>query len=93
MPSPFPGMDPYLEAYWGDAHVGLIAYARDQLNQHLPPISVLVLKSMYGSKNRKKPMGRRVATTRIYTWRDNIRRAVWKPRPQPSRWRSRWSCR
>ena len=34
--SPFPGMDPYLEAHWGDVHHGLITYARDQLQSKLP---------------------------------------------------------
>jgi len=37
MPSPFPGMDPYLEAHWGDVHTSLITYARDQLRPLLPP--------------------------------------------------------
>src|SRR5262245_12921905 len=36
MPSPFPGMDPYLEAHWGDVHASAIIYARDQLNRVLP---------------------------------------------------------
>ncbi len=36
MPSPFPGMDPYLEAFWGDVHAGLVLYARDQLQSQLP---------------------------------------------------------
>lgn len=36
MPSPFPGMDPYLEAHWGDIHHCLITYARDQLQGCLP---------------------------------------------------------
>ncbi len=36
MKSPFPGMDPYLEAYWGDIHTSLIVYARNQLNAQLP---------------------------------------------------------
>src|SRR5438128_5872500 len=36
MASPFPGMDPYLERYWGDVHASFIIYARDQLNSHLP---------------------------------------------------------
>ena len=31
MPSPFPGMDPYLEAHWRDVHASLIIYARDAL--------------------------------------------------------------
>lgn len=39
MPSPFPGMDPYLEhpALWPGVHQGLITYARAALNAILPP--------------------------------------------------------
>src|SRR5947207_9710257 len=37
MPSPFPGMDPYLEAHWRDIHASLIIYARDALQGVLPP--------------------------------------------------------
>jgi hypothetical protein len=36
MKSPFPGMDPYLEAYWGDVHTSLMVYARNQINAQLP---------------------------------------------------------
>ncbi len=36
MKSPFPGMDPYLEARWGDVHQRLITYSADQLGIHLP---------------------------------------------------------
>lgn len=36
MKSPFPGMDPYLEAYWGDIHNTFMTYAKKQLNQQLP---------------------------------------------------------
>jgi Protein of unknown function (DUF4058) len=36
MASPFPGMDPYLEQFWGDIHHTLITYARDQLQGVLP---------------------------------------------------------
>src|SRR5258708_236896 len=36
MKSPFPGMDPYLEAHWGDVHTSLITYARDLLRPQLP---------------------------------------------------------
>ena len=38
MPSPFPGMDPYLEkpAYWRDLHQSLIYCVRAQLNAALP---------------------------------------------------------
>src|SRR5436190_17701338 len=36
MPSPFPGMDPYLEQHWGDVHSSLVIYARNQLQKVLP---------------------------------------------------------
>src|SRR4051812_17738104 len=36
MPSPFPGMDPYLEKHWGDVHSSLVIYARNQLQRVLP---------------------------------------------------------
>lgn len=36
MNSPFPGMDPYLEARWGDVHQRLITYAADQVGAQLP---------------------------------------------------------
>ena len=34
--SPFPGMDPYLEASWGDIHQSFITYIRDQIQSQLP---------------------------------------------------------
>src|SRR2546427_8972575 len=39
MPSPFPGMDPYLEhpALWPGVHQGLITYMQAVLNTLLPP--------------------------------------------------------
>ena len=36
MASPFPGMDPYLEAHWRDIHARLIIYACDALQSVLP---------------------------------------------------------
>jgi len=36
MKSPFPGMDPYLERYWGDVHARLIIYTSDALRPGLP---------------------------------------------------------
>lgn len=36
MPSPFPGMDPYLEAHWRDVHASLVIYIRDALQDSLP---------------------------------------------------------
>ena len=47
MPSPFPGMDPYLEAHWRDVHAGLIIYARDALQGVLPgPLRARVEESV-----------------------------------------------
>lgn len=37
MPSPFPGMDPFLEYHWGDVHLTLTAGTRNQLKGQLPP--------------------------------------------------------
>lgn len=34
---PFPGMDPYLEASWGDLHHRFITYSCDQIQSQLPP--------------------------------------------------------
>jgi uncharacterized protein DUF4058 len=38
MPSPFPGIDPYIESqeYWPDFHASFIPYCRDALNEILP---------------------------------------------------------
>ncbi|HLQ47266.1 MAG TPA: DUF4058 family protein [Planctomycetaceae bacterium] len=34
--SPFHGMDPYLEAHWGDVHHRFVIYASDQIQPQLP---------------------------------------------------------
>lgn len=36
MKSPFPGMDPYLEAHWRDVHTSMMTYIRDQIQGQLP---------------------------------------------------------
>jgi len=36
MPSPFPGMDPYLESHWRDVHTVSMTYARDEIQDQLP---------------------------------------------------------
>lgn len=38
MPSPFPGMDPYLTLSWRDVHTRLIVYACDAIQESLPAI-------------------------------------------------------
>ena len=37
MPGPFPGMDPFLEDFWGDVHASLTLYTRNALQSQLPP--------------------------------------------------------
>src|SRR5205085_9964200 len=37
MKSPFPGMDPYLEARWSDVHATLITLIKETLQPNLPP--------------------------------------------------------
>src|SRR4051794_17083157 len=37
MPSPFPGMDPYLVRFWPGVHRGLVTYLIDELNGRLLP--------------------------------------------------------
>lgn len=34
--NPVPGMNPWLEAYWGDVHTSLTTYARDAIQKQLP---------------------------------------------------------
>ena len=34
--NPFPGMNPWLESYWGDVHTSLTTYARDMIQKQLP---------------------------------------------------------
>ena len=47
MKSPFPGLDPYLEMRWRDVHTSLMIYARNQLNDQLPPdLQALVEESL-----------------------------------------------
>lgn len=36
VPSPFPGMDPYLEMHWRDVHTRLMLYAADAIQDCLP---------------------------------------------------------
>ncbi len=52
MPSPFPGMDPYLEdpGLWPDVHHGLISEMQANLNAHVrPKYYVRVEERVYGT--------------------------------------------
>jgi hypothetical protein len=49
MPSPFPGMDPFIEqpAFWRDFHVEFLANLRAQLNERLPsPYNAMIEESI-----------------------------------------------
>ena len=37
MLSPFPGMDPYLEEFWGDVHHSMIVRSAAAIQRELPP--------------------------------------------------------
>ncbi|MEO8350557.1 MAG: DUF4058 family protein [Chthoniobacteraceae bacterium] len=37
MKNPFPGMNPWLELDWPEAHSSLVVYSRDQLQDQMPP--------------------------------------------------------
>src|SRR4051794_38884233 len=56
MPSPFPGMDPYLEARWSDVHAALCPAIRAALQPLLPPglraraIEDVLLESVGGER-------------------------------------------
>lgn len=61
MPSPFPGMDPYIEASgdWGDFHTSLLAAMRARLNAVLPSryrakIDVFVFVQEFGVRPRRR---------------------------------------
>lgn len=63
MPSPFPGMDPYLEdaEIWEDFHASLAAEIRDQLTPHLLPryYAALIPRITYDEVTSERPMRRR----------------------------------
>jgi hypothetical protein len=56
--NPFPGMNPFLERSWGDAHASLVLYARNQLNRQMEgPLRArveerLVVESLPGDESR-----------------------------------------
>ena len=62
MPSPFPGMDPYLELahVWRDFHSSLIAYCRDALNQQLPDNYVARIEERFVLREAPEEAGRLV---------------------------------
>lgn len=67
--SPFPGLDPYLEAHWGDVHHRLIQYSGDLLQDSLPDdLLARVMERVYleDEDRRIRSIG---PDTRIVEWR------------------------
>lgn len=66
MPSPFPGMDPFLENHWGDVHTSLTTYARDQLRTKLPgDLRARVQEYVHLDENNEQPKQRWAPDVRI----------------------------
>ncbi|MEJ7590450.1 MAG: DUF4058 family protein [Planctomycetaceae bacterium] len=56
MPSPVPGMDPYLEStvHWPDVRLGLISQIQAQLNQSLRPHYHVRVEESVTNRNAKR---------------------------------------
>ncbi len=67
MPSPFPGMDPYLEdpALWPDVHHRLISVASDLLTEQLRPKYLVRIEERVYISDEKDP-GRRVISPDLH---------------------------
>ncbi len=62
MPSPFPGIDPYIESqgYWPDLHASLTTYCRDALNDALPDTYVAHLDEQLRLVERRETRPRTI---------------------------------
>src|SRR5437588_913212 len=72
MPSPFPGMDPYLEAHWRDVHASLIIYSRDALQGVLPGS----LRARVEERVLLERLGRFADHVRLVKYRPELKRGV-----------------
>ena len=72
MPSPFPGMDPYLERYWEGVHAKLIGYIADDL---APQITVKVA-SIVAATGRVEDGGK-VRSHRVWALLSFWKQASW----------------
>ncbi len=68
MPSPFPGMDPYIEAsgLWGDFHGSMLSAIRAELNQRLPEGFVASIDLYVWTPERAKTSRRRKVEPDVY---------------------------
>src|SRR5580704_8829717 len=62
MPSPFPGMDPYLEAQgqWESCHAAIVTHSAEDLNERLPDGYVAKIETRVAFVSLEIPDTRRV---------------------------------
>ena len=95
MPSPFPGMDPFLETpeLWRDVHHGLISQIRGTLNSALRPHYVARVALRVYVSDEDDP-GREAIIPDVRVESAPRRRTPGVPRTEPPwAWRSHSSCR
>jgi len=83
MPSPFPGMDPYLEnpSLWPDGHGRLINIASELLLAQLrPKYFVQIDERLYLANDNESPMTGRPTIFGWTTGRSRFRRCKGRPR-------------
>src|SRR5437764_15039007 len=85
MPSPFPGMDPYLESpvIWPDVHHGLISGIQAALNPGLRPRYVARVELRVYISDDDDP-GRQALVPDLRVEVGPKRRGVRKPKPEPA---------
>ena len=93
MRSPFPGMDPYLEQFWGDLHHTMINRLRAAIQKQLPADLVarvderVVVEPSDGlsqENHTRRPYGGARPTRGVPSF-GRVMASPW-----PSRWSSKW---
>jgi hypothetical protein len=70
MNSPFPGMDPFLEAHWRDVHASLVIYIRDALQAALPgSLFARVEERVFLEAEEGEPLRSTYPDVRVVGWR------------------------
>ena len=76
--NPFPGMNPFLEAYWPDVHTRLIAYISDEISEQLPPgLKARTEERVALAEDQDKGKGYRADVAVVDAWRQG-RPPVWQ---------------
>ncbi|MFM2166621.1 MAG: hypothetical protein RIS79_992 [Verrucomicrobiota bacterium] len=78
--NPFPGMNPFLEAFWPDVHTSLIAYIKDALAEQLPTGLKARSEEQVTLASEESPDGRqtRADVTVLESWKHGIP-PTWQP--------------